>query len=45
MITLANRMIRALGWCLLMTIVYVAVIVGMLIRSFEDGRDDNADAD
>ncbi len=34
MITLAKKMISAVGWILLMTIVWIAVVVGLVIGAF-----------
>ena len=45
MITLAKRMISAVGWALLITMVYVAVVVGLVIRSFQEDANDNARPD
>jgi hypothetical protein len=39
MITLAKKMIEAVGWILLMTIVWVAVVVGLVIRAFGHEQD------
>jgi len=39
MITLAKKMISAVGWILLMTIVWVAVVVGLVIVAFENEPD------
>jgi uncharacterized membrane protein len=39
MITLAKKMISAVGWVLLMTIVWVAVVVGLVIRAFDNEQD------
>jgi hypothetical protein len=39
MITLAKKLISAVGWVLLMTIVWVAVVVGLVIRAFDNEHD------
>jgi len=38
-ITLAKKLISAVGWVLLMTIVWVAVVVGLVIRAFDNEQD------
>lgn len=39
MITLAKKLIEAVGWILLMTIVWIAVVVGLVIRAFDNEQD------
>ena len=40
MSTLAKRTINAVGWIVLMTLVYVVVISGLVVRQFQDDEDE-----
>lgn len=41
MSTLVKRTIETIGWILLMTLVYVAVITGLVIRGFQNDDTDS----